>query len=199
MNRYLLGTALAVCLATPLLPAVAAAPSPVSDAATRFGAREDIQQVSLSPSGTAIAYIAAIEGHGAGLFVVSVADGVPKPILASSGNPDRLTACKWSTDTRLICGIYMILDTGLTHGGFNGYTRLVAVDSDGKNLKVLSARTNERSLGASFGGGDVIDWNGGAPGTVLVTRSYVPEATTGSLRRPDRHRFAAPRKRRAAQ
>ena len=181
MNRYLLGTALAVCLATPLLPAVAAAPSPVSDAATRFGAREDIQQVSLSPSGTAIAYIAAIEGHGAGLFVVSVADGVPKPILASSGNPDRLTACKWSTDTRLICGIYMILDTGLTHGGFNGYTRLVAVDSDGKNLKVLSARTNERSLGASFGGGDVIDWNGGAPGTVLVTRSYVPEATTGSL------------------
>ena len=26
----------------------------------------------------------------------------------------------------------MILDTGLTHGGFNGYTRLVAVDSDGE-------------------------------------------------------------------
>jgi dipeptidyl aminopeptidase/acylaminoacyl peptidase len=173
--------AFAACLAAPLSAADTPTSAP-NDAAARFGAREDIQQVSLSPNGTSIAYVAAVNGRGAGLFVVSIADGVPKPILASSGDPDRLTSCKWSTDTRLVCGIYMILDTsGLTHRAYNGYTRLVALDSDGKNLKVLSARTNDRSLGAAFGGGEVIDWNGGAPGTVLLTRSYVPEATTGSL------------------
>ncbi|MGY2734158.1 alpha/beta hydrolase family protein [Sphingomonas sp. UYP23] len=193
MKKTSFAVALATCFAAPLSAADRPASVP-SDAAARFGAREDIQQVSLSPSGTSIAYVAAINGRGAGLFVVSIADGVAKPILASSGDPDRLTSCKWSTDTRLVCGIYMILETsGLTHRGYNGYTRLIALDSDGKNLKVLSARTNDRSLGAAFGGGEVIDWNGGAPGTVLLTRRYVPEATTGSLLAETREGFGVDR------
>ncbi|WP_332306560.1 hypothetical protein [Sphingomonas sp. PAMC 26605] len=160
MKRAKFVVALAACFSGPLFAADTVAPVH-SDAATRFGARQDIQQISLSPDGSTISYIAAIKGRGAALVIVSLADGVPKPILSSSGDPDRLTRCNWSSDTRLVCGIYMILET---ERGHDGYTRLISIDKDGKNLKVLSARSNARALGVAFGGGAVIDWSGGAPG-----------------------------------
>ncbi|MEO9131893.1 MAG: S9 family peptidase, partial [Sphingomonas sp.] len=76
------------------------------DAAAKFGAREDIQQISLSPDGKTLAFIEPKAARGASVFVVSVDGGAPQPILSSSGDPDRLSYCRWSTNTRLVCGIY---------------------------------------------------------------------------------------------
>jgi hypothetical protein len=166
----------------PVSTAIAAPESaPANDAATRFGAREDIQQVSLSPDGQSIAYLAPYKDRGTALFVVSVAEGIPRAIAPSSGDPERLRRCSWSSDTRL------------DHHEYSGFTRLFAIDSDGKNLKMLSAKTNERSLGIQLGGGGVLDWNGGAPGTILMARSYVPETTTGSLVAETREGFGVDR------
>jgi dipeptidyl aminopeptidase/acylaminoacyl peptidase len=150
-----------------------------SDAATRFGAREDLQQISISPDGSHIAYITPTTGRAAALVVATVATGELKPVMLSSGNPDRLQSCHWATDNRLVCNIYMIVADARF---LLPFTRIVAFDADGKRLTMLSARTNDRTLGIANRGGNVIDWQAnGADGSVLMTHAYMPESTTGSL------------------
>lgn len=166
--------AAALSVASLPVPAMAAP----NEAATKFGAREGVRQISLSPDGNSVAIIQPAKERGAALFVVNIATGASKLILTSSGDPDRLSYCRWSTNSRLVCGIYMILPTGTETIGF---TRLVGIDADGKNLKVVSARDSVNAVGFTNHGGSVIDWTGtGAEGTVLMTRVYVPERTTGT-------------------
>ena len=66
------------------------------DAAKAFGAREGIEQASLSPDGTKLAYIAPARGQASAVFVVPV-DGsaAPKAIAASDGKPQRVSACRF--------------------------------------------------------------------------------------------------------
>jgi len=56
------------------LALVAAAPV-APDLAEAFGARESVEQISLSPDGSKIAYIAPRPGQGAALYTVNLADG----------------------------------------------------------------------------------------------------------------------------
>jgi dipeptidyl aminopeptidase/acylaminoacyl peptidase len=161
-------------------PDDAAASADLQKAAKMFGARDGVIDVSISPDGTKLAVVQPLSNAGAVLEIAAL-DGTPalKPILSSSGSPDRLTFCRWSTDTRLICGIYMI---DSIYGKKRGYTRLVAIDADGSDLKQLSARGNDRSLGFALGGGDIIDWSGqGEDGSVLMERWYIPETSAGHI------------------
>lgn len=155
-------------------PAVAA-----ETTAAAFGAREYIQQISLSPDGQKVAMIVPTAGRGVQLQVVDTAGSGPaKAILASTGSPERLSNCRWSTNTRLVCQIYVVVRDAQNRIGF---TRLIAINSDGGDLKVLSAQTNDRSLRMSQNGGVVIDWaTDDAPGGILMTRDYVPERSTGT-------------------
>ena len=170
-NRFF-AALLATVLATPVHAA--------SDAAKRFGLREDVQQISLSPDGLHIAMIAPSGPRGAVLIVVDVRDGSQVTAIRSSGDPDRLSNCRWSTNVRLICTLYMILPD-VTIGNASAFTRMIAVNADGKDLKALSARDSSTALEATYGGGSVIDLMGdAADGSVLMTRSIVPEASTGT-------------------
>ncbi|UZK64836.1 alpha/beta hydrolase family protein [Sphingomonas sp. M1-B02] len=147
--------------------------------AQKFGSREAVLQASLSPDGSKIAMISPV-GAGAAVLVAPV-DGsaAPKPILSSSGKPDQLRYCRWSTPARLICSVYFIEFTGAT---MVAYTRLVAVNADGSGLKQLTARANSEALGAAQFGGDILDWLPEDSGSaVLMERTFVPEATTGRL------------------
>ncbi|RZM32722.1 MAG: S9 family peptidase, partial [Sphingomonas sp.] len=155
-----------------------AAPEPANPVAAVFGARE-IQRLSLSPDGTHIAIIVPVSSRGAALRIIDTATNtIGKTIVASSGNPESLRDCRWSSDTRLVCTISSTSDSAL---GLLGFSRTLAVDSDGANMKMLSARTNDRSLGIMQDGGDVIDWTAdGAAGAVLMTRKFVPESTLGT-------------------
>lgn len=161
-----------------------AAPDAALDAAAAFGARESVRQISLSPDGTHVAIVGPTKGRGAALSIADLVNGGPaKPIIRTSGDPERLTKCNWSSDTRLICGIYMIAK----EPGKPTFTRLVSVASDGSDLRQISARTNSRSLGLMQDGGDVIDWLAdGSSGKVLMTRSFVPEASLGTTIRQER-------------
>ena len=155
------------------------AAKPAIDPARAFGARESIRQISLSPDGTKIAIIAPTPGRGAALAVGDLAKGEsPKAIITSSGNPDQLTGCRWSTNTRLICGFVV---TAQVYGTRARFSRVIAIDADGKNVKLLSARTSDRALGITQDGGSPIDWGAGDGGSVLMTRLYVPEENTGTL------------------
>ena len=149
-----------------------------NDLAGAFGAREAVRQISLSPDGTKVAIIQPTKGRGSALMIGDlVKGGELKAIANSTGNPDKLVDCHWSTDTRLIC---RILITTNVDGDRLGFSRIIAVDSDGKNLKLLSARTSDRSLGLMQNGGSLIDWGAGGSGSALMTRLFVPESSTGT-------------------
>jgi dipeptidyl aminopeptidase/acylaminoacyl peptidase len=151
-----------------------------SEAARRFGARDNVTNVTISPDGKALAVIQPTAGRGAVLSIIHLdGDGSLKPILRSSGNPERLRYCRWSANTRLVCGLYVIDQIGTS---FYGYTRLFSINADGSDQKLLSARGSEYSLGIALGGGGVIDWLGDkGVNNVLMQRYVVPEMTTGHL------------------
>ena len=153
-------------------------PVSATDAAERFGAREGILDISLSPDGTHVAIVVPDKGAASTVLVADVVTGGPaKAVLSSSGNPDRLTSCHWPSATRLVCGIYANVASG---DGRMGFSRLFAIDADGGHLQMLSARVNDRSLGVMQQGGGVIDWSAN-DGSVLMTRQFVPEQTIGTM------------------
>ncbi len=167
-----------------VLVALIAAASPATagdkpfDAVAAFGARPSVTNVSVSPDGGSIAFIAPSAGQGANLYTLRL-DANPKPrvALASDGKPFRLHSCEWVANSRLVCTIYGLTKVNLEIVPFN---RLVAVDADGGNLQLLSTRQNEYSHGVQLGGGEIIDLLPDQDGIVLVARAYVPDDHTGS-------------------
>ncbi|HEY3786004.1 MAG TPA: S9 family peptidase [Steroidobacteraceae bacterium] len=153
--------------------------SPSFDPAAAFGARPGVSRLRLSPDGQNVAFIVPGPGQGSVVYALSVAKGSqPKAPLSADGKPFRLRECNWVANDRLVCEIYFV---GKAEDGSNrGETRLVAVDSDGKNLKVLSTRENFYSRGWQFYGGEIIDWLPDESGAVLMTRNYLPDDHIGS-------------------
>lgn len=165
-----------------LFTALAAVSTPVTaqqfDAAKAFGAREDVEQISLSPDGTRLAHLVPGKGQGSGLYITPV-DGsaAPKRILSSSGDPERISNCRWASNTRLLCSIYAIV----TDPVLVTVSRVITLDSDGGNVALLKqTRGAGMSLGTARFGGAVIDWNPGVDNQVMMVREYVPEGTTGT-------------------
>jgi dipeptidyl aminopeptidase/acylaminoacyl peptidase len=154
-------------------PAVPAAAAPAVDQAAIFGAREDVQQISLSPSGARIAFVAPGPGPSTILYVSDVAtDAAPKVALSADGRPNRIRSCHWVSDSRLYCELYLI---GLSAGELLEATRIVAVDADGGNLKLLSRDRRADDARAALGGGNVVDSLPDESGAVLMIREYVPQ------------------------
>ncbi len=149
-----------------------------SDMARRFGARPVIVQMSLSPDGTHAAMIRATEGQGGDLMIADlVQGGHAQTILHSGGKPDRLRSCAWASDTRLTCNV-MIISPGLDHPIF---TRMVSLNRDGSDLKMLTNEQHGELLGLAQHGGNIIDWGPEeASGSVLMTRQFVPESSVGT-------------------
>ncbi len=168
----------ALAVAVTAVAAQATTPSPLTPA-KMIGAREQILRASLSRSGRRIAFVTAAADRGAIVQVVDLnAGAVPKTVLSSDGRPYRLQSCTWATDQRLVCGIYLITTVD---GDRLDFTRIVALDADGGDAKVLSARSSDRALGIAQGGGNIIDWSGSADsGSVLMTREFIPESETGT-------------------
>ena len=159
---------------------VGAAPKQLTaaEAARAFGAREQIVQISLSPNGDQIAVIEAAAGTASVVMIGDlVKGGQPKAITQSTGSPEALTSCDWVTDKRLMCGIYYIADDGQKLS----MTRQVAINNDGSEMKLITVDTNSRSLGVLQNGGNIINLlPTGAPGKILMTRTFVPEGSTGT-------------------
>jgi len=165
------------------LPALAAEPGlmPVAKAAAIFGTRPAVAQMSIAPDGKKIAYVGAAQGQASVLFVADLASGDIKPITYSDNKPLDLRACWWSAADRLVCwyyGIDMVYATRVS------YTRIVALDADGKNMKALAAPVPQEANRPSQYDGDVIDWLD-HNGQVLMARDHVGGSTTGTLMSSD--------------
>ncbi len=149
-----------------------------TDPAARFGALPGIQDISLSPDGNRIAIVSPRPSGQALLVVDRHGDGTLKSIMRADRKDGRLTSCVWATNDRIVCKLFGIVDDA---GMLLGYTRNIAIDAGGSNLVQLTARDSINALGIMQNGGTVLDWDlPGKPGTVLVSRQFVPERTIGT-------------------
>lgn len=160
-------------------PAAASDAPAAMDAADRFGALVRVNHPSLSPDGHQLAFVVPGPGPGSTLWVADLEAGKSRPVATSDGAPMRLESCHWSGVRRLVC-----LEIGLaavpTHlTQYSYFTRLVSFDPDGHNLQTLGQRESEYNLAARQEDGEVIDWLDGADETVLLSKVYIPEKTTG--------------------
>lgn len=148
------------------------------DAAAAFGARPSVTHLQLSPDGLTVSYITPTQGQGSAVSTLSLAAGAkPRTALTANGEPERIEWCRWVSNERLACMVYAIIKDPV---GLLGYTRLVAVNADGSNLRLLSRRDDVYAHGVAFGGGNIIDWLPGEDGAVLMERVYVPNDRIGS-------------------
>jgi len=155
---------------------------PVFDAAKAFGARESVSDLSLSPDGMSVAYVSPTTGQGSALYVYSLAKGATRssrPVTIASGKPERLGGCNWVSNDRLVCIVYGVVYASSVLEPVQ-FTRQIAVNADGTNLKLLSTKNNDYTQGMQLGGGDVIDWLPDEDGAVLMTRVYLPDQHIGS-------------------
>ena len=163
---------------------LAAEPAPTNTLAEKFGALETVDQISLAPDGSKIAYLGQI-GADQVIYVVDLAaGGAPKPIIRAESRDARFTWCGWSTPQRLVCDVRTVLSN---NGVLLGFSRLVALDADGKRLVKLTQDQSSRAIRVVQDGGSVLDWSvPGEPGKILMTREYVPENRMGSNLRSDK-------------
>ena len=127
-----------------------------------FAARSRIEGVSISPDGRYLALIQTLDGKGLVVIADRQAgkDQVMHPVLTEP-EQFQLTWCHWATNTRLLCGLRGIANDRWLYP----VTRLVAVDADGKNMRVLM----QDSLEAQGQYQDqIINWSPGPPDTVLI-------------------------------
>jgi dipeptidyl aminopeptidase/acylaminoacyl peptidase len=149
------------------------------DPAGAFGSRPSVSSVSISPDGASIAFIAPSPGRGSILFTMQLdTNSKPRPALTSDGKPFRLQGCEWVSNSRLVCTLFWLarLDRELAP-----FTRLIAVDSDGRNFKLLSTQQHSLANGVQLGGGEILDLLPDEDGIVLMARVYIPEHDVGSI------------------
>lgn len=169
---------IAIVALAQLVPPVLAQGNKPFDAALAFGARQSVADLSLSPDGMTVAYVGPSHGLGSALYTLRLDSGAKaKPVLLASGKPERLSRCHWVSNDRLACSIYGVANSPV---GLLPFTRLVAVNADGSNLKQLSTRANLYTRGLQLGGGMIIDWLPDQDGAVLMSRNYLPDDHTGS-------------------
>lgn len=159
-----------------------APPLTLQQAASAFGAREDVIHASLSPDGRTLAILEPYQARGTALKIIDLTsqDNPKAPVLVSTGDPERIEWCRWASTTRILCELYGTVVLNLV-GELSYVSRILAINIDGKNMQMLRG-PNRASMRLAFdlSAGDVLDWNTGKDGHVLLARDYFPEFSTGT-------------------
>jgi len=157
------------------MSAIAAEPE---DDAAAFGALESIRMAALSSDGKRLVYVGAGAPAGTVAAVLDLETGVAKQIARADGNPFSFLSCGWSAGDRIVCSLF-------GQDEFSSVPvplfRTLAMDADGKNQLYLGQKDTMEQMGMRLSDGKVVDWLKGDDGAVLMTRSYMPEQTTGKL------------------
>jgi len=124
-----------------------------------------------------------MEGQGSVLVTLRLdgaATPAPRKALIADGKPARLEDCGWVSSDRLVCRLHAVVRDPAGRVDFLPITRLLAVNADGSNMREISMRMNSYSRGYNLHGGQIIDWLPDEDGSVLMTRTYLPDDHTGS-------------------
>ncbi|MGZ8310561.1 MAG: alpha/beta hydrolase family protein [Allosphingosinicella sp.] len=158
-----------------MISAVSAqAQAPAADPARLFGVRESVEHLDISPNGQRVVYLQPGPGRTTIAFVHDLdSNGEPRVVVRSSGSPERLRWCNFVTDDRLVCRVNLM---NRIDGVLAPFSRLISVDLDGQNIKLLGERSSFYDAGLRQYDGEIIDWMTGQNGQVLMSRQYVPEA-----------------------
>jgi dipeptidyl aminopeptidase/acylaminoacyl peptidase len=116
-----------------------------------FASLADYGRVSLSPDGKRIAYTGRAGGKRA-LIVLDLEKRTNTPILAAEEDTFSIFWCRFKTNTRMLCGLR---GTDFFRSQPFTVSRLIAVNADGSNLKVLIQRGQNAT---SQFQDSIIDW-----------------------------------------
>lgn len=166
----------ATLLGLAILSGAASARQP-DDPAAAFGVRESVQSISLSPDGRMLAYVAPSAGQGSILYTVDIAGGEPRAAVRADGVEQRLAWCEFVGARRLVCLTHAVTTIELQ---LVDVSRLVALDTDGANMRVLGERDSFDQQYQRLRAGRVIDYLPGIENSVLMMQQFVPDARTGS-------------------
>ncbi len=175
------GKDLSVCVAavSAVLFANAAAAQSVDDLAARFGARESIRSISLSPQGKQVVLVGPRPDGGENALVIDLATSAATPIFSSKGVTEQIGHCQFVLEERVVCQIILRDGTGRQ---VVSASRLVTISNDGKDMKLLSAKDTGNAKYRSYFGGGIADYSvQGNPNAVLLLRWFPPQNTTGTI------------------
>ena len=163
----------------------AQAPASLAADAAAFGARQAVDAPDLSPDGTRVLYLTPGPGHRTFAVQGDLSTGQFSRVVSSDGEPESLRSCRYASMTRLVCrfaGIVESKNNAHLAGELLGFSRLVALDINGGNPKMLGQAGSQYDASIRQYDGRIIDWLGGSSGSVLMSRLYVPEeGKIGSL------------------
>lgn len=157
---------------------VAAIAQSAEPLAAKFGARESVLDLGISPEGKSVVFVAPRPDGGENAVVVSFDSGEAVPILGAKGNTERIGNCQFVIETHLVC---QLLFREGRNQDVETASRLVVVTADGRSMEQLSAGARGLARDSNYGGA-VIDYNvAGNPSAVLVTRWFNTEGRTGTI------------------
>jgi dipeptidyl aminopeptidase/acylaminoacyl peptidase len=157
---------------------VASNAAPPDPLAVAFGTMPELWGVRISPDGTKVSFLQMHPEELSVLRVLDLTTGEASLALASTRDGFNLNWCDWANDERLLCSFIGISKSASSYA----VTRLVAVNADGTEMKVLLQRQSQGHLAQFLDG--VVDWLVDDPRHVLAE---VPNMMPGSI---DVHRRA---------
>ncbi|HEX3424106.1 MAG TPA: S9 family peptidase [Sphingomicrobium sp.] len=156
--------------ATPL--STAADPTLAAEAKA-FGSREAVTKPSLSPDGSSVLYTTPGPGSKTYAVISNLVSGKTS-ILSSTEGADSLRWCDYASPQRIVCRVTGgVVDAS---GDILGFSRLVAMNDDGTDQKLLGQPESSFDAYVRQVDGSILDWKKRLDGSVLIERQYVPEA-----------------------
>ena len=147
----------------------AAAPDPL---AVLFGTMPALWGVRMSPDGAKVSFLQMHPKDFPIARVLDLTTGEANLVMASTKDGFDLQWCGWANNERLLCSFFGI------SSAWDSYvvTRLVAVNADGSEMKVLVQNQVEGSYSQFLDG--IVDWLVDDPRHVLIE---VPNVKPGSI------------------
>ncbi|HET8535194.1 MAG TPA: S9 family peptidase, partial [Sphingomicrobium sp.] len=141
--------------------------------AKAFGSREAVISPRLSPDGSSVMYLTPGPGPKTFAVISNLASGKTAVMTAADGNPELLRWCDYAAADRAVC---LVTGAAERSGELLGFERLIAMNTDGKDPKLLGQPESEYDAGLRQFDASVLDWGKRVDGKLLMEREYVPEA-----------------------
>ncbi len=160
----------ALCAALSSVPLSA---EELAETAARFGVRQSVTDVAISPSGGKILYVAPGDTTDETVYLVNLnGDAAPKAVITTNEAKARLDGCSWANEARFVCTVYGSEKVG---SRIIYVTRAFSVSEDGSDVVSLTPPTHDNYGILQDGGRFVAIDVAGEPDGVLMTRQYIKQ------------------------